>query len=267
MDWNADAIERLKSLWTEGLSTAEIGRRLNISKNAVVGKAHRLALVARPSPIRRDPDAAPRSRQPAQHRLHGSTLPPLSCVPETPPGPACAAPEPRPFSLSTKQAGSTQQAGSTKQTGVPQADFEKMGEPAGAQPAAALDQPSLAQPNSAAPVPRQPEAPRRLSAPAEDAEAAPAKPELADQELREADAADGGPAFSVVAPVAKPVSWSSSIRARPSQRNTACCWPIGEPGTASFHFCGKNAATGRPYCEAHAEIAYVRVRDRRDNAA
>ncbi|HET9147742.1 MAG TPA: GcrA family cell cycle regulator, partial [Acetobacteraceae bacterium] len=55
MDWTEDAIARLRLLWAEGLSTAEIGRRLNISKNAVVGKAHRLALVARPSPIRRDP--------------------------------------------------------------------------------------------------------------------------------------------------------------------------------------------------------------------
>ncbi len=53
MDWTDEVIERLKALWAEGLSTAEIGRRMGISKNAVVGKAHRLALPARPSPIRR----------------------------------------------------------------------------------------------------------------------------------------------------------------------------------------------------------------------
>ncbi|MBR0684251.1 GcrA cell cycle regulator, partial [Roseomonas eburnea] len=58
MDWTTEAIERLKALWAEGHSTAEIGRRMGISKNAVVGKAHRLNLSARPSPIRRD--AAPR---------------------------------------------------------------------------------------------------------------------------------------------------------------------------------------------------------------
>ena len=58
MDWTAEAIERLKALWAEGHSTAEIGRRMGISKNAVVGKAHRLNLPARPSPIRRD--AVPR---------------------------------------------------------------------------------------------------------------------------------------------------------------------------------------------------------------
>jgi GcrA cell cycle regulator len=53
-DWNDETIGRLMALWTEGHSTAEIGRRLGVSKNAVVGKSHRLKLTARPSPIRRD---------------------------------------------------------------------------------------------------------------------------------------------------------------------------------------------------------------------
>jgi GcrA cell cycle regulator len=52
MEWNDDTIGRLRALWAEGLSTAEIGRRMGVSKNAVVGKAHRLNLAARPSPIR-----------------------------------------------------------------------------------------------------------------------------------------------------------------------------------------------------------------------
>jgi GcrA cell cycle regulator len=54
MDWSAEAIEQLRALWAEGHSTAEIGRRMGISKNAVVGKAHRLHLPARPSPIHRE---------------------------------------------------------------------------------------------------------------------------------------------------------------------------------------------------------------------
>jgi len=53
MTWTPDLVAQLKVLWEQGESTAEIGRRLGISKNAVVGKAHRLALQARPSPIRR----------------------------------------------------------------------------------------------------------------------------------------------------------------------------------------------------------------------
>ena len=38
MEWNEDSINRLRALWAEGHSTAEIGRRMNVSKNAVVGK-------------------------------------------------------------------------------------------------------------------------------------------------------------------------------------------------------------------------------------
>jgi GcrA cell cycle regulator len=53
MDWTPEQITQLTQLWREGLSTAEIGKRLGISKNAVVGKAHRLHLASRPSPIKR----------------------------------------------------------------------------------------------------------------------------------------------------------------------------------------------------------------------
>ena len=53
MSWTDEDIERLKKLWSEGHSTAEIGRLIGKSKNAVVGKAHRLSLAARPSPIKK----------------------------------------------------------------------------------------------------------------------------------------------------------------------------------------------------------------------
>jgi GcrA cell cycle regulator len=53
MDWTTEKIDELRQLWSEGLSTSEIGKRLGVSKNAVVGKAHRLHLSSRPSPIRR----------------------------------------------------------------------------------------------------------------------------------------------------------------------------------------------------------------------
>ena len=35
-----------------------------------------------------------------------------------------------------------------------------------------------------------------------------------------------------------------------------CRWPIGHPGEADFHFCGGARAPGRPYCEAHCNLAY-----------
>ena len=52
--WSAARITELNRLWSEGLSTAEIGRRLAISKNAVVGKAHRPPASGTAIPINRD---------------------------------------------------------------------------------------------------------------------------------------------------------------------------------------------------------------------
>ena len=58
MGWTDEQVEELKRLWDKGLTTGEIGKALGVSKNAVVGKAHRLGLNSRPSPIRRGDDDA-----------------------------------------------------------------------------------------------------------------------------------------------------------------------------------------------------------------
>jgi len=52
MAWTEAQIADLKRLWTAGHSTSQIGTVLGVSKNAVIGKAHRIKLPARPSPIR-----------------------------------------------------------------------------------------------------------------------------------------------------------------------------------------------------------------------
>jgi len=164
MEWNETIIAELKALWAEGLSTAEIGRRLGISKNAVVGKAHRLDLSPRPSPIRRSergqspPAVAP--------RVTGPTLAPLPSGPQ-------------------------------------------------------IVSPVVATAMAAAPVAVKAPAPGRLAA---------------------------------VAPA-------------PVVRVSACCWPVGEPGKPGFHFCDGAAVAGKPYCADHAQLAYVKIRDRRENAA
>ena len=56
MAWTEEMVETLKKLWDEGVTTGEIGRRLNISKNSIVGKVHRLGLSGRPSPIKKKSD-------------------------------------------------------------------------------------------------------------------------------------------------------------------------------------------------------------------
>lgn len=64
--WRDDAVLRLRVLWEEGRSTAEIGRQLGVSKNAVIGKAHRLKLSQRPSPIRIAPAEKARPSRPTR---------------------------------------------------------------------------------------------------------------------------------------------------------------------------------------------------------
>jgi GcrA cell cycle regulator len=53
MSWTEERIERLKSMWTEGATASQIADELGgVSRNAVIGKAHRLGLEQRPSPVK-----------------------------------------------------------------------------------------------------------------------------------------------------------------------------------------------------------------------
>lgn len=51
--WRPEEDARLRALWADGLSTNAIAAALGRSKNSVIGRAHRLKLPARPSPIER----------------------------------------------------------------------------------------------------------------------------------------------------------------------------------------------------------------------
>ena len=72
--WTQAAILQLERLWASGMRTAEIGALMGITKSAVVGKAHRLLLPGRQSPIKRDGNGQPRPAPPPR-RKH--TLAPL----------------------------------------------------------------------------------------------------------------------------------------------------------------------------------------------
>lgn len=43
-----------------------------------------------------------------------------------------------------------------------------------------------------------------------------------------------------------------------------CKWPIGDPATEDFWFCGLSAQPGKPYCEAHVGVAFQPMSSRRD---
>jgi GcrA cell cycle regulator len=53
MSWTEERIERLKKMWHQGATASQIADELGgVSRNAVIGKAHRLGLEQRPSPVK-----------------------------------------------------------------------------------------------------------------------------------------------------------------------------------------------------------------------
>lgn len=103
------------------------------------------------------------------------------------------------------------------------------------------------------------------------AEAAPVQPEPpapAPAILRVEEPAPVRPA-----PVIRPAMPKSEVVVPFVERTTimtltanACRWPIGDPGSEGFHFCGKRSQPGIPYCTEHARIAYQPSADRRRRA-
>ncbi len=74
MSWTDERVDQLRQMWTEGLSASQIARSLGgVTRNAVIGKVHRLGLSGRASPARaerpRIRTIAPRPAQPKPQPL------------------------------------------------------------------------------------------------------------------------------------------------------------------------------------------------------
>ena len=78
--WTETTIARLRELWSEGISASEIGRRLGISKNAVIGKVHRLELPGRNCPIKRNGYSRPKPTPRTGRTSSRTTLPALQSL-------------------------------------------------------------------------------------------------------------------------------------------------------------------------------------------
>lgn len=63
MIWTDEAVEELKKMWDKGMTTGQIAKALNVTKNSIIGKVHRLCLTARPSPIKKasEPKSNPKA--------------------------------------------------------------------------------------------------------------------------------------------------------------------------------------------------------------
>jgi GcrA cell cycle regulator len=65
MAWTDERIDRLKNMWESGLTASQIADDLGgVSRNAVIGKAHRLGLKSRPSPVKANDGEAKTSAKP-----------------------------------------------------------------------------------------------------------------------------------------------------------------------------------------------------------
>jgi len=86
MSWTEERIERLKKMWQDGSTASQIADELGgVSRNAVIGKAHRLGLEARPSPVK--PGEEKEHRAPA-----AAAAPAPKPAPAERPAPKAAAP-------------------------------------------------------------------------------------------------------------------------------------------------------------------------------
>ena len=66
MSWTEERIERLKKMWHDGATASQIADELGgVSRNAVIGKAHRLGLEQRPSPVKPGDDKEDKKAAPA----------------------------------------------------------------------------------------------------------------------------------------------------------------------------------------------------------
>ena len=93
MSWTDERIERLRKMWADGATASQIADELGgVSRNAVIGKAHRLGLEQRPSPVKPGEEKeakkpAPVAAAPAPKAAPKADIPERPIVPAAPQSP------------------------------------------------------------------------------------------------------------------------------------------------------------------------------------
>ncbi len=187
MSWTDERVELLKNMWGEGRSASQIAKELGgVTRNAVIGKVHRLGLSNRATPAKAAKDK-PAAKEPAKRKPKAA--------------PAASPKSTEPPSSTTIVAKAL--------TIPPRKPIITAGKPL-------PPQPSL-------------------------------------NEISQE-------ALATVAEVEKTAKKLTLMQLT----EKTCKWPIGDPATDDFWFCGLGVQQGKPYCEAHNAVAFQPMSARRD---
>lgn len=198
MSWTDERVETLKRMWNEGQSASQIAKELGgVTRNAVIGKVHRLGLSNRVGGKEEEDEGTP-----APAPVHAAKPEP---APRPDPAPA-----------------------------APRAEPPRAAAPAAPAPSA----------SNVTPLPL-----RKAIVPA----GQPLPPQ---------------PSLNEISPEALASVREVEKRARKltlmELTERTCKWPIGDPATDDFWFCGLPSLPGKPYCEAHVGVAFQPMSARRD---
>ena len=186
MSWTDERVELLKKMWGEGQSASQIAKELGgVTRNAVIGKVHRLGLSNRASGGKSEAKAKPAAKTEAK----------------------------------------------------PRATRAKAAKPAKEAPAK-----SEAESKPATPV-RKPIIPAGQPLPPQ-----PSANEISPEALAK---------VNEIEKKAKKLNLMELTE-------RTCKWPVGDPATEDFWFCGLPVQSGKPYCEAHVGVAFQPMSSRRD---
>ena len=190
MSWTDERVEILKKMWGEGQSASQIAKELGgVTRNAVIGKVHRLGLSNRATSnssakSEAKPKAAPKAAPKAEAK---------AAAPKGAPAPKAA-------------------------------------------------EPAAEKPSNVTPL-------RRQIIPA----GQPLPPQPSANEI-------SPEALARVSEIEKKAKKLTLLELT----ERTCKWPVGDPATPDFWFCGLPTQTGKPYCEAHVGVAFQPMNSRRD---
>ncbi len=196
MSWTDDRVELLKTLWGEGKSASQIAKELGgVTRNAVIGKVHRLGLSNRATPAKAKDKIAAKEKEvrpkPELNTASGA----------------------RPPSAASKIPTTKIVIAANKAVNIPPR-----------KPIITAGQPLPPQPSNS-----------EISAEA-------------------------------MANVKSVEKKSKKLKLMELTERT-CKWPVGDPATEHFWFCGLGTEIGKPYCEAHNAVAFQPMSARRDRRA